>query len=820
MTAWVPQPRGTGYTRPPMRRAAPTRALPVAAVLALAALGVLGGATPARAQDWSWADGRTVSAVLWEGLSTLHRDEANDIISTKKDEPFSSETLAQDLARLYRSGRFSSPAAGVPPVAVNVRPEGAGVAVEFTVHESPRVVRVVVLGAADLDSDDVEDAIKTKAGDLLDLFQVERDVRSLRDKLLDEGHLMVEVRFRVEPRDTGEVDVFFTVRAGPKVHVEDIEFKGAEQLDPSDVLDATGPDAIETKEQEIFGFKEKGVYKPEAFRRDLDRIARWYRSQGFLDAQVYLLEERFSLDGEELTLIVGVEEGQRYHVRKVSIEGNTVMPEERLLRELPVRPGRPFLGDDLVGSVQRIRHLYGQRAYVHTDVDVDRRYDPERHLIDVVFRVSEGPKVRIDEVRIEGNDKTKEEVIRRELSFYPGEYFDADQVEASINRLGRLRYFEDVRVDFEPGSEPGREDVVLRVREARTGSIILGGGVSTAAGFFGNIALTQRNFDIFDLPTSWRDFFEGQAFTGAGQTFSISIQPGRQRSSYSVEFVEPWLFGYPVIFGLEAAARDRQREDWLETRRGGRVTLGYRITQDLIARATYRIERVRVADIELDAPPDVIESAGTNYIGSIRWSIGYDQNLIDREFVVYGGYAVNIYYELASTAFGGDYHFHRAGGTANWQTTLVSWPADHKWVFGLRGEIGWQESLDDDPIPIFERFFAGGPNSLRGFRFRTVSPQFNDKPVGGNWLALGGAEMSFPLALDILRGVVFVDAGGAIERTRDFDDDDNLRVAAGFGFRLRVPVFPAPVALDFAWPLIKRKDDDPQVFSFSVGFGF
>jgi outer membrane protein insertion porin family len=793
--------------------------LPALAVLALALLPGL-----ARAQDWREFEGKPIAGISFHGLETVHADEARGMISEKPGDTFTSEALAEDLARLYRSGHFGSPGPGVAPVDVVVRqdPNGAGVIIDFTVHERGRVVRVVVEGAGDLDEDDLRAKITTKPGELLDGFKVERDVRAVKDLLLDQGYLMNEVRHREVEREGGEgVDVFFVVHPGPKVHVEKILFEGAHQLDPTDILGASGADAIETKEREIFGFKEKGVFKPEAFRRDLDRIARWYRSQGFLDAQVYLLEERFSLDGEALTLVIGVEEGERYHVRQVAVEGNTVIPEGRLLRELPVRAGRPFLGDDLVGAVQQIRHLYGQRAYIHTEVDVDRRYDPRRHLIDVVFRVTEGPKVRIDQVRIEGNDKTKEEVIRRELSFFPGEYFDADEVQASIQRLGRLRYFEDVRVDFEPGAERGREDVVLRVREAHTGSIVLGGGVSTAAGFFGNIALTQRNFDIFDLPTSFKDFFEGRAFTGAGQTFTVSLRPGKQRSSYSVEFVEPWLFGYPIILGLEASARDRQREDWVEERRGGRVTLGYRLAPDLIVRMSYRFERVRIAQIDVSAVPDVISVAGTNYVGSLRWSVGWDQNVFDREFVLYAGYAASVYYEYADKGLGSDFRFQRAGIQANWQTAFFQWPNLHKWVLQLRGDLGWQESLGGrQPVPIFERFFAGGPNSLRGFRFRTVSPQLNDKPLGGDWLAVGGAEVSFPLALDILRGVVFVDAGGVVNKFSDFGRNDQLRVAAGIGVRLRVPVFPAPVALDFAWPLRKAPDDDPQVFSFSVGFGF
>lgn len=802
-----------------MSHPSPIRARSTARLALVAVAALVAAAAPARAQDWAWAEGRTVTEVVWEGLTTIHRSEAMGLIATRPGEPFSSDVLAEDLARLYRSGRFGSPDARRAPVEVTVREAGGGVLVELVVHERPRVRRLVLEGAKVLEGEAIERAVKTKAGDRWDPFSLEADLRRLRRELVEAGHLRGEVERKDVPREAG-VDVTFVVRAGPKVHVAEITFEGARQLDPETILGASGADAIETKPRAFFGLLEKGVYRPDAFRRDLDRITRWYRSQGFLDARVFLLEERASLDGEALTLVVGVEEGPRYTVKGVAVTGARVLTEERILEEVAVRPGRPFLGDDLRQALEQVKSLYGRRAYVHARVDLDVRYDPARALVDVTFAITEGPRVRVGEIRVEGNDKTREDVIRRELSFYPGEYFDAAELEASVARLWRLRYFQDVRFGFEQGPEPGVEHLVLSIEEARTGAFIVGGGVSTATGFFGNIQLTLRNFDVTDVPRSLSDFIEGRSFTGAGQQLQVSIQPGRERSQYSVEFTEPWLFGYPIILGLAGSALDRVREDWVEYRRAGRFTLGYRLTQDIVFRATYRYERVRIADIDFGAVPDVLEVAGTNYVASTRFGLTWDQNLIDRDFIPWGGWAAQAYYEIAGGVQGGDFDFHRAGASANWQTTLFQWPGRWRWVLQLRGDLDWQEGLRrDDRIPIFERFFAGGPGSLRGFRFRTVTPKLDGRPLGGNWSALGTAEVTFPLFQSILRGVLLLDVGAVTAKPSDFDRDA-VRVAAGFGFRLLVPVFPAPVALDFAWPLRKQRDDDPQVFSFSVGFGF
>jgi outer membrane protein insertion porin family len=284
-----------------------------------------------------------------------------------------------------------------------------------------------------------------------------------------------------------------------------------------------------------------------------------------------------------------------------------------------------------------------------------------------------------------------------------------------------------------------------------------------------------------------------------------------------VSFLEPWLFGYPVIFGIDASIFDRQREDWLESRIGGSASVGYRILPDLIAKLTYRLERVRVGDVRFNAVSDAVAVAGTNYVSALRFALTYDQNVIDKYSILCGGYAGTITYEIAG--LGGTAHFSRLTVEANVQTTLFEWPNDHKWVLSFYGLYGMMFPFNHEDVPIYERFFAGGPQSLRGFAFRGVGPMQNDNPRGGNFITTGTAEFSFPIFQHILRGVLFADSG-FVESSASLPSGVTWRLAAGFGFRITLPIFPAPIALDFGWPIFKARDDKTQVFSFSVGFGF
>ncbi len=782
----------------------------VALVVALPALA---------AAQTSVYDGNKIEDVKFIGLTRVSEFALKSKIESAKDKEFSALTLQKDVERLYRTGEFESADERIPPVdakveLVDVTKLKGPVVITFTVRERQRVRSVRFINLDALKRTEIDDIVKTKQ----DRYRLEQDAKELKAKENEKGRLYAEVKTETKPHPDGGVAVTFIGQEGPEVYVEEVIFEGAKELDPSVVKDAEGPNALEIKERKWLGFGEKGLFDRRALRRDLDRIARYYRAMGFLDAKVYLDRYEAIEDRTRLKIHIRIEEGERYNVNAVQIQGARIVDPEKILKEIRLRPGKAFLGEDLRADIDKIKRMYADRAYIHAEVDLKITYDEKKKLADLTFLVNEGPKVRIDRIKVEGNDKTRENVIRRELVFFPGEYFDATKVEKSLNNLGRLRYFKDVRIDFEPGSEPGREDVVLKIEESRTGSFVLGGGISTNAGLFGNISLTQRNFDITNVPLSWRDLVEGHAFTGAGQTFSIQLQPGRERSQYRVSFVEPWLLGYPVPFSMDAFIFDRQREDWLEQRVGGTVGLGYRfVEQQIILKAAYRFERVRVADVRFNAVPDAISVAGENFVSAVRFSITYDNNIIDKYSILYSGEAATFTYELAG--LGGDAQYSRFTLEGNVQRTLFEWPGDHKWVLQLYGLSGIMFPFGKDGTPIYERFFAGGPQSLRGFAFRGVGPMLNNNPRGGNFITTGTLEFSFPMFQHILRGVLFSDFG-FVGGSSSLPTNVTWRQSVGFGFRIMLPIFPAPIALDFAWPLLEARDDQKQVFSFSVGFGF
>ncbi|RME76112.1 MAG: outer membrane protein assembly factor BamA, partial [Planctomycetota bacterium] len=569
---------------------------------------------------------------------------------------------------------------------------------------------------------------------------------------------------------------------------------------------------------------------------DLERISAYYRGKGYLDAQAVLEDLAFSEDRSRATITIRVIEGERYRVRNVTIHGVTLFEPQALLAAIKTKPGQPLNGVWVDEDLRTIRRRYLDRGYLFARVRFRSRYVAGEPALDLAFDVEEGSRVTIEKIRIRGNQKTRDDVIRRDLELYPGEPFSAAALDASRDRLGRRGYYKNVSVSFEPGTSEDRRDLVLDVEEGDTGQLLFGGGLSSSTGFFGRVVYIQRNFDIADVPHSWRDVLDGYFFVGGGQTMSIVLEPGSVISRYQVRFVEPYLFPSAIPFPLQLRtdfdyttslfARTYQQDNV-----DGELGLGYRFERDSLVELSYRATRIQIFDIDLDAPADVIDVAGDNLVSAVGLSLSVNKNRIDHNFVAYGGYGMRLDGEIAGGVFGGGHDFWRVGFNGNAQTTLWRWPAHSRHVLGLRLDLGFMGPLRGDKVPIFERFYAGGPRSVRGFQFRTVGPQADDEPIGGRVRAVGTLEYSFPIIPgfdesyasfwrgDFLRGVLFVDAGNVESRVRDFTFDD-MRVSVGFGLRVKVPLFPQPVAFDFGFALRDQPGDDREVFSFSIGTPF
>jgi outer membrane protein insertion porin family len=357
--------------------------------------------------------------------------------------------------------------------------------------------------------------------------------------------------------------------------------------------------------------------------------------------------------------------------------------------------------------------------------------------------------------------------------------------------------------------DEGQVILIPQVQETQTGRFTVGVGVNSDAGVLGNIVLEEQNFSLFNLPSRPGDILYGNAFRGDGQHFRIEAVPGNELQRYTVTFNEPYLFDTPFSFGTNAFYYTRFFEDWRERRFGGNITSGYQVRPDLSLAFTARAERVRLTNPRVPTPPEVAEVVGDNdlYTGKITLL----QDTRDNAFLPTEGYMVELAYEQA---FG---QFTYPKGTIDARTYFLAYQRPDRsgrHVISLRGRAG----VSGDNTPVFERFFIGGTTTLRGFDFRNASPVVNGTTVGGDFMLLGSIEYLLPItADDSLRMVFFVDTG-----TCEPDVElhaDTFRVAPGFGLRISVPgMGPAPIALDFAWPVVKADTDDTRVFSFYVGF--
>jgi outer membrane protein insertion porin family len=361
------------------------------------------------------------------------------------------------------------------------------------------------------------------------------------------------------------------------------------------------------------------------------------------------------------------------------------------------------------------------------------------------------------------------------------------------------------------GTTPDFVDIDIDVSEGRTGRLMFGAGVNSNAGVVGNIVLQEDNFDILAFPRHWGDVIHGRAFRGGGQSFRLEAVPGSQVSRYTASWRTPYFLGTDFSFGVDGFYYNRFFENWTEDRLGGRLSLGYIINRYWSAGVNLRLENVEFRDfINVAQTPQLYRDvAGDNFLSTVQFRIARDTR--DSPFLPSAGNMLEFAYEQAF----GEFNYPRFDFTASQHFTL--WErADGtgKHTLMVRGETIWT----GDDTPVFERLYAGGFQSFRGFQFRGVTPRESSFRVGGQWLSLGTAEYQFPItAGDGIRGVLFTDFGTVDTKV----SLDKFRASAGFGFRFFIPAMgPAPLAFDFAWPILSEGEDDEQIFSFYVGTTF
>jgi outer membrane protein assembly complex protein YaeT len=780
-----------------------------AAVLIVAA--VLGGLLALRAsRDVQAAPpaGKEIAEVLVSGNKVRATADIQTVFGLRPGQPYLEESIRGGIDRLYGKGWFT--------------PNG----IELRTVERPDGRINIILYVTEL-TNFIED-IQYKGAEHLNRTELDQ-LSGLRVRMPMSPHLNQQARLNIlrKYQEMGRVHasvnivegtrlddrrVIFDIVEGPVVQIGsiDIEFVGKHE---------SGISAGRLKEQltissaKLAGFI-GGDYRPPQIEYDTQKLTEYYHALGFLDARVSR-EIKHSDDHRRVHVTFFVWEGPRYKVGRVQISGNTTFPEKKLLEYTDLRENAWYDRHTISADLRRIRDVYG---YTGRAVGVREEHpEPERGkgIVHVHYQVMETPQTRAGDVIIQGNTVTQDRVIRREIPIYPGQilsYPDLLVAEANLERLGIFKSDPATGVRptvevLDPAGDAPIKDVLVTVQETQTGSFLLGAGINSDAGITGSIVLNERNFDILNFPTSIEDIVAGRAFRGGGQEFRLEAVPGNVFQRYTASWRDPRFLDSLYSLSVSGYYYNRGFIEYNEDRIGARVGVGRRLDQFWSANVGARVEGVTVKDLPFDSPPDIATYRGYHFLAAA--SAGVRRDSRDSFVRPSEGSVFDFNYEQVFGDF--TYPIVTAEYTSFWSPwSRVDGSGKHVLAFRTQG------SWAGDDTPVYDRFYAGGFRSIRGFQFRGVGPHIGDYNTGGTFAFLNSLEYQIPVVpSDSLYVVGFIDSG-TVSRSVTLAD---YRVTAGVGLRIAMPQLlgPVPLAIDFGFPLRDAPGDKRQVFSFWIG---
>jgi outer membrane protein insertion porin family len=739
-----------------------------------------------------------VEAVAVMGNRTVSDTMIFNKLETREKGLFSEETVRADVKRLYELGYFTA-------ISVDVERVEGGVKVAFVVKEKPELKEIVFRGNSALPTDRLRREMKSKTGEALNEKLLVEDVDAITKLYAGEGFPVTQVRYEIETRaENSQAVAVITVNEGQRQAISRIRFEGNAHA-PARAL----VQLMQTKRRAPWPLYKwpmnylysTGMLNEDALSDDLERVRAYYASLGYVDMKYSNVEKKLSPDGRFIDLVISIEEGGTYQVGQVTVAGNRIYDTDELQRALTMGSDSTFSPNALQADVNSVRALYFAKGYSDAEIATEKRLNPETGRIDISYTIKEYDPYYVGRIDIRGNTRTKDHVIRREIGVMPGDVFNSLKVQRSKERLENTGYFDTVKVAAAPGEGDRTQNLAVEVEEGKTGQLSFGAGFSSIDGFIGFAEIAQSNFDFMNFPY----------FTGAGQKLRLRAELGFERQDFLMSFTEPYFMGRKVSAGFDLFSQSSQylSDYFNETRMGGDVRLGKAFGEFYRGDVTYKMENVNM-DVDDDASAQMKEDEGNTLISSVTFGLSRDTR--DSITFPHRGAVSSVTAEFAG--LGGDADFVKLEAMGSQYFVPIESFPDH--VIRVAGSAGVGRAYgNSSDIPMSERFFLGGGDSIRGFEYRDVGPRdSNDEPIGGDAMIAGSVEYTFPL-ISKIRGAAFFDMGNVYETPSDFMD--GIVASVGMGVRLNLPV--GPIKLDYGIPIITDEwtEGENGAFSFNVG---
>lgn len=728
------------------------------------------------------------------GLQNIEEAQAKRYILSLEGTNYSKKTIRKDIKKLYKSGLFGD-------VSVSKRNVSGGVKIIFKVTESQTVGKVTVIGNKKLKDDDLTEALLVRQYEQVSKGKIAETKNKILKKYEEKGYYLADVETQVEPFDEAknQVEVVFKIRENKSVKIRRIKFLGNKKFSDKKLRKK-----IKTKEKGLFSFmSNSGKLEEEKFEQDVQLLRFFYLDNGFLKVKVGIPSVTLTRNKKAIYISIPLEEGDQFKVGRVDIQGDIITTKQELLSLLKQQEGEVYKKSLEIQDLQALQRAYGDQSYAFVNIIPQVELDEATRKANVTYFVQKGHKVKIDKIIIKGNSVTRDKVIRREMRIYENSYFSQSDLELSKMRLYQLGFFEEVNISTPQGNGENTINVVVEVKEKNTGTFSIGAGFSTLESF------------IFTATVQKENFF------GRGWSGGVSANLSKLRQDFMINMSDRYFLDTRWYFGFSLQKFNSQlNSNFDQNRFGGTVTFGRELFDFFHVRFGYELEDVKVLNFSSQVPQFFQDNAN-GLTSAVNFGVTYDKR--DNRITTTKGVYLSAKAEYSDSVLGATNNYYRITSD-----NRIYFRLPKKIVLKGRSYFGYINSLNDKPIGLFERFFLGGVNTLRGFNLNSIGPSINVPSTttggdstfvyGGNKSVMFNAELEIPIYAPIgFQMVAFVDAGNSFAENENVDFA-TLRANYGVGLRWQSPF--GPLRFEWGFPINKRADESSVVFNFTIGQSF
>jgi outer membrane protein insertion porin family len=702
-------------------------------------------------------------------------------IKSREGGPFSVEKVREDLRSIFDLGYFTD-------VQVDIKSTPQGKEVIFIVVEKPSIKEILIKGNEKVKLDDIKEKMTLKPRSILNLEKVKEDSEQIRKLYFSKGYYGVKVEYKVDYLETNEAVVTFTISEGPKGHIQKIVFKGNKKIKTSQLKKL-----MATKQSNIFSIITKtGTLDEDVLKNDLQLLNAYYIDHGYLDAKTS--EPKIDLSNpKKIRIEIEITEGSQYHLGDIDFKGDLITTKEALFKVLKLKRGAVYSNSAIRKDVNAITEKFADQGFAYVEINPETSVDNKNLLVQLTFDIEKKKRVFFEKIQVVGNTKTRDKVIRRELQVAEGELYSAADMNKSRDRLKRTGYFKEVDFTTSRGSTEEKINLDIKVEEAPTGALSFGIGYSSIESVVGTASISDRN--LF----------------GLGYHGVLKFSLGAYTQNLKLSFTDPYFLGYPFAAGFDLYhERVEIFTEYSYKITGGDLRFGKELTDKIRIDLMYKLETISVYNVTDDASIYIKDQEGKKTTSAISFSPSMDTR--DDYYNPRRGAKHSLFIQNAGGILGADNYFVKVAGETSW-----FFPLPLNTTLNLRAKAGAIEPYGGRNLPVYEKFFVGGINTVRGFEYGMAGPlDVNGEPIGAKKMVVFSSEWIFPLSREIgLSGALFFDVGKGFDKWTDFTP---LKFGVGPGIRWFSPF--GPIHIDLGFNLNPKKGEKGHVIEFNAGSVF